>query len=63
MLDKKLFDSEYSTQWREEVEFLKSVGIPYTFVIREASGINRYKYQKNAQLFKQLSVFYEQKNK
>lgn len=60
MIDKKLFDSEYSTQWRDEVNFLKSVGIDYTFVKRE-QGISKYKYKKNGELFKQLAIFYEQR--
>lgn len=60
MIDKKLFDSEYSTQWRDEVDFLKSVGIDYTFVKRE-QGISKYKYKKNGELFRQLAIFYEQR--
>lgn len=57
MIDKKLFDNEYSTQWRDEVDFLKSVGIRYDFVIRE-QGISKYKYKKSSKLFSQLALFY-----
>ena len=60
MIDKKKFDIEYQTQWRDEVDYLKSVGISYTFVKRE-DGIPKYKYKKNSELFKQLSIFYAQK--
>lgn len=58
-MDKKLFDIEYHTQWRDEVDFLKSVGIPYTFVKRE-NGISTYKYTKTGELFEKLSIFYGQ---
>lgn len=57
MIDKKLFDSEYQTQWRDEVDFLKSVGIRYSFVKR-INGINTYKYKKCGELFTQLAIFY-----
>lgn len=62
MIDKKLFDSEYSTQWRDEVEFLKSKGINYTFVKRN-NTISTYKYKKTSELFLQLAYFYTQKKK
>lgn len=58
MIDRKLFDNEYSTQWRDEVDYLKSVGINYTFVKKE-QGISRYKYKKNGELFRQLAIFYD----
>ena len=47
MIDKKLFDSEYSTQWRDEVDFLKENGINYTFAKRN-NGISTYKYKKTS---------------
>lgn len=56
-MDKKLFDIEYQTQWRDEVDYLKSVGIRYTFVIRK-NGIPTYKYTKTSELFRQLTIFY-----
>ncbi len=49
---------EYRTQWKKEVEFLKSVNIRYTFVINE-NGISTYKYKKDGELFRQLAVFYK----
>lgn len=62
MIDKKLFDSEYSTQWRDEVDFLKKNGINYTFVKRD-NGISTYKYKKTSELFLKLAYFYAQKEK
>ena len=59
MIDKKLFDSEYSTQWRDEVDFLKKNGINYTFVKRN-NNISTYKYTKTSELFKLLAIFYAQ---
>ena len=59
MINKELFDNEYSTQKRSEVDFLKSVNIRYTFVKR-VNGISVYKYKKCGELFRQLSIFYEQ---
>jgi len=54
------FDKEYGTQWIDEVEFLKSVGIDYTFV-KKKNGLSTYKFTKNSGLFKQLAIFYENK--
>lgn len=52
-----MFDMEYRTQWRDEVDFLRSVGIKYSFVFRE-NGISTYKYTKTSELFRRLAVFY-----
>ena len=62
MIDKKLFDSEYSTQWRDEVDFLKKNGINYTFVKRN-NNISTYKYKKTSEIFLKLAYFYAQKEK
>lgn len=62
MIDKKLFDSEYSTQWRDEVDFLKENGINYSFVKRN-NDISTYKYTKSSELFLKLAYFYAQKKK
>lgn len=59
--DKKLFDMEYSTQVRFEMEYLKSCGIKYTFVKR-LNGIPTYKYEKSEQLFDALRLYYKLKN-
>ena len=58
---KKCFDIEYQTQWRAEVDFLKSVGIRYEFAKRSKEGISTYKYEKSSELFKQLAIFYADK--
>ena len=53
------FDMEYSTQWRDEVDFLTGRGIYYTFRKRdEKYGITTYKYTKTADLFVALADFY-----
>ena len=52
------FDKEYSTQWVEEMKWLKEQGIYYTFV-KYIDGITTYKYTKNKQLFLALSRFYD----
>lgn len=54
----KVFDKEYSTQWIDEVNYLKSVGISYTFV-KVINGISTYKYTKSSELFYRLTSFYE----
>ena len=59
--DKKLFDMEYSTQVRTEMEYLKSCGIKYTFVKR-LNGIPTYKYEKSEQLFDALRLYYKLRN-
>lgn len=58
--NKKLFDMEYSTQVKSEMEYLKSCGIKYTFVKR-LNGIPTYKYKKTEQLFDALRLYYKVK--
>lgn len=60
-MDKHLFDMEYSTQIKREVEFLKSKGILYTFV-KKKNGISTYKYTKTPELFLALVSFYIENN-
>jgi hypothetical protein len=60
-MDKYLFDMEYSTQIKREVEFLKSKGILYTFV-KKKNGISTYKYTKTPKLFLALVSFYIENN-
>lgn len=52
------FDKEYSTQFRDEVDYLRSVGIRYTFV-KDVFGISTYKYTKTPALFYALALFFE----
>jgi len=57
-IEKKKFDKEYSTSYRSEVEYLKSVfGIRFEFV-KLINGISIYKYKKTPMLFKALESFY-----
>lgn len=56
----KVFDIEYSTQNRKEVNFLHSCGIMYSFV-KTVDEISIYKYTKTKELFEALAVFYRNK--
>lgn len=60
IIDRKKFDKEYSTQWKQEVEYLSSIGIRYTFV-KNIENISTYKYTKTSRLFKALESFYMDK--
>ena len=53
------FDKEYSTQYVEEMKWLKERGIYYTFV-KYVNGITTYKYKKTSQLFQALALFYKE---
>ena len=60
-IPKYVFDKEYSTQWRREVQFLEEKGINYTFGKRHHKyPIIRYKYTKTPELFLALAEFYNQ---
>lgn len=56
----KKIDKEYSTQWVDEMKYLKQRDIPYSFV-KEINGITTYKYKKTKELFDSLSLFYSNK--
>ena len=56
------FDKEYSTQFKKEVEYLKSKGIYYSFV-KNVDNISTYKYTKTPELFLALVSFYMENNK
>ena len=61
-LPNKAFDTEYSTMWHKEVDFLTSKGIRYTFVKKTRDyGISVYKYAKTPALFAALVEFYSTK--
>ena len=51
----KKFDKEYSTQYVDEMKYLKSVGIKYDFV-KQVNEVTTYKYTKNALLFYYLEL-------
>ena len=57
----KKFDKEYATQWLEEVNWLKKMGIRYIFVKTDENNVTTYKYVKTSELFKALAIFYAQK--
>ena len=60
-IPKYVFDKEYSTQWRREVQFLEDKGINYTFAKKHYKySIIRYKYTKTPELFLALAEFYNQ---
>ena len=60
-IPKYVFDKEYSTQWRKEVQFLESKGINYTYAKKHFKyPIIRYKYTKTPELFLALAEFYNQ---
>ena len=60
-LPNKAFDSEYSTQFRKEVEYLKERGIHCTYMKRTGEyRVPTYKYTKTPELFRAVADFYEQ---
>ena len=60
-IPKTVFDKEYSTQWKREVQFLEDKGIAYTYAKKHPKyPIIRYKYTKTPELFLALAEFYNQ---
>lgn len=60
-IPKTVFDKEYSTQWKREVQFLENKGINYTYAKRHYKyPVIRYKYEKTPDLFLALAEFYNQ---
>ena len=60
-IPKTVFDKEYSTQWRREVQFLEEKGIAYVYAKKNARyPIIKYKYTKTPELFLALAEFYNQ---
>lgn len=57
MKHNKKWDKEYSTQYVQEMHYLKSEGVNYTFV-KDVDGITTYKYKKTPELFLALVHFY-----
>lgn len=53
----KKYDMEYSTQWVEEMKWLRERKIMYSFV-KTIDGITTYKYTKTPELFSALVDFY-----
>lgn len=52
------FDKEYSTQYIEEMYFLRKKGIKYTWVYMNEDGITVWKYKKEKRLWDALSEMY-----
>ena len=52
------FDKEYSTQYKEEMLFLRNKGIKYTWVYINEDGISVWKYKKEKRLWDALSEMY-----
>lgn len=55
---KRKFDKEYRTEYLDEVKFLNTRGIRYTYV-KDEDGISVYKYEKTIDLFEALVEFYK----
>ena len=54
------FDKEYSTQYKEEMLFLRDKGIKYTWVYNNEDGISVWKYKKEKCLWDALSEMYSE---
>ena len=54
------FDKEYSTQYKEEMLFLRDKGIKYTWVYINEDGISVWKYKKKKKLWDALSEMYSE---
>lgn len=60
-IPKYVFDKEYATQWRREIQFLENKGISYTYAKKHPKyPIITYKYTKTPELFLALAEFYNQ---
>jgi len=53
----KKFDKEYSTQFTPEKEYLLQNGIMPSF-IKTINEVTTYKYTKTSELFRLLTIFY-----
>lgn len=52
------WDKEYATSFYDEVIFLKSKGIRYTWVYKNEDGLSVWKYKKEKKLWDSLSEMY-----
>ena len=57
-MDNIKWDKEYSTSFIDEVAFLKTKKIRYTWVYKSDSGISVWKYKKEKSLWDALSEMY-----
>lgn len=58
MEKKNIWDKEYQTSFFDEVIFLKSKGIRYTWVYTNENGISVWKYRKEKCLWSALAEMY-----
>lgn len=60
-LPNKAFDSEYNTQFKKEMLYLKERGIDPVFIKKMGEyRIPTYKYTKTPELFRAVADFYEE---
>lgn len=57
-MNKIKWDKEYATSFYDEVAFLKSKGIRYSWVYTNEEGISVWKYKKEKRLWDALSEMY-----
>lgn len=57
-MNKSRWDKEYSTSFINEVTFLKTKGIRYTWVYTNDDGVSVWKFKKDKQLWDALSEMY-----
>lgn len=55
---KNIWDKEYQTSFLDEVLFLKSKGIRYTWVYKNEDNISVWKYKKTRELWLTLAEMY-----
>lgn len=58
---KTKWDKEYATSYIDEVAFLKSKGIRYTWVYTNDEGVSVWKFKKEKKLWDVLSDMYSDK--
>lgn len=59
-IPKWVFDIEYSTQRRNEYQYLKELGIEPAYIkTHKVYGVKTYKYAKTPALFSALTIFYD----
>lgn len=58
MEKKNIWDKEYQTNFLDEVLFLKSKGIRYSWVYKNEYGVSVWKYQKEKRLWSALAEMY-----
>ena len=57
-MNKTKWDKEYATSFINEVTFLKSKGIRYTWVYTNEEGVSVWKYRKEKKLWEALAEMY-----